>query len=115
MFAEDTKFFFTQEDTFEPVDNFGFTTDVKLYFIIDFDDISSDKKRSDYQLLNDVVEIINNNSAFTINKIDTDFNNIFRNTIFIEETDNLQPYFSFMITMGSERFETNLKPCLNGC
>lgn len=114
LFAEDTKFFFTQEDTFDIVDTFGFTANVDLYVMIDFTDLM-EVKRNDYKCLSDVVEVINNSSMFDIVGIDTDFKSIFRNTEFIDETDNLQPFYSFKITLQSERFDINLKPCSNGC
>lgn len=115
LFAEDTKFFFTQERPFDNVDSFGFTANVDLYFMIDFSDKSDPSKRNDYELISDVVDVIHSTSAFTINEIDTDFKRIFSNTEFIDETDNVQPFYSFKIGLKSERFDINLKKCLNGC
>ena len=113
LFAEDTKFFFTQEEAITPVDTEGFEAPVNLYFIIDLKEVKNNSNRDDYDCLNDVVTAIKKTDWFTINSIDTDFKSIFRNTALIDEGDNMNPYYCFMISLKSYRFETNLKKCTN--
>jgi hypothetical protein len=113
LYAENTKFFFTQESDITPIDTTGFKADVNLFFIIDLKEVKENNDRDDYKCLNDVITIIHDSGWFEINNIDTDFKSIFRNTAFIDNTDNLNPYYCFMVSLKSYRFETDLTKCGN--
>lgn len=114
LYMEDTKFFFVQEEPFDVQDTVGFRADIDLYFIIDFEDISLNTDQ-DYQVLSDVLDYVQMNSSFEVLNVETDYRDIFRNTVFIEECDQKRPFFSFKIKLRSERFTINQKLCTNEC
>lgn len=99
IISESDKFFFTAEDDQDRINNVQFETKVKLYFIVDLENIyPNDAGRCDSKVLADVVSAIDRSGGFTSEyTIITDYQSVFDSYEY--SFDNIQPYYCFRIDL----------------
>lgn len=110
LHAERNKYFFIHDSRLTPTDNFGFETELKLYFIVDLSKIDP-LERNESKLLQEVDKIIRTCQNIELINIDSDFQSIFRNTNFSKSFDFLHPYYACCFNLRLIRYELNQKPC----
>jgi hypothetical protein len=98
--AEVNKFFFIARNTLNKINALQFETVIELCFIVDLAHIKEDvEHRADYEVINDVQQLINYVDNINLISVDTDPSKVFSGFTF-KETDNLHPYFVFKLNIN---------------